>query len=136
SVRAEKWQSKLGKVKTDSEETRAINAHFDMLKKQVYDYESLLIKQGLPVDFDNMRNKLLGIEEKRRSLVQIFEDHNKQMEMLSGKEFAPGTVERYKTSLKHTTDFLKWKFNVSDVDIRSINHAFVTDYEFYLRDRK
>lgn len=133
SVRAEKWQSKLGKVKPDSEETRAINAHFDMLKKQVYDYESLLIKEGLPVNADNMRNKLLGVEEKQRSLVKIFEDHNKQIETLVGKEFAPGTLERYKTSLKHTIDFLKWKYNVSDVDIRSVNHAFITDYEFYLR---
>ncbi|MBX3165118.1 MAG: site-specific integrase [Bacteroidetes bacterium] len=132
-VEESKWIVSAGKLKGNSEEARITNEYLDTLKAQVYQHQTNLIKLGSPVDIDTMRNKLLGIEEKRRSLVQIFEDHNKQMEMLSGKEFAPGTVERYKTSLKHTTDFLKWKYNVSDVDIRSINHTFVADYEFYLR---
>jgi site-specific recombinase XerD len=52
---------------------------------------------------------------------------------LVGKEYAPGTLERYTTSLKHTLEFLKWKYNISDIEITKIDHAFITDYEFYLR---
>lgn len=66
-------------------------------------------------------------------LVPIFEDHNNKIEALLNQEFAPGTLERYKTSLKHTIDFLKWKYNVSDIDITKIDYIFVTEYEFYLR---
>jgi integrase len=58
------------------------------------------------------------------------------MESLVGKEFTLGTMKRYITSLRHTKNFLKWKFNVSDIDIRSIDHAFMKDYEFYLRSVK
>uniref|UniRef100_UPI00054B85E6 phage integrase SAM-like domain-containing protein n=1 Tax=Flavobacterium psychrophilum TaxID=96345 RepID=UPI00054B85E6 len=50
-----------------------------------------------------------------------------------GKEYAPGTLERYKTSLKHTIEFLEWKYKASDIEITKIDHAFVTDYEFFLR---
>ncbi|WP_082891217.1 phage integrase SAM-like domain-containing protein [Chryseobacterium glaciei] len=28
---------------------------------------------------------------------------------------------------------MKWKFNISDIDVRHINPGFVADYEFYLR---
>ncbi|WP_460552806.1 hypothetical protein [Ferruginibacter profundus] len=35
--------------------------------------------------------------------------------------------------MKHTVDFLKWKFNISDIDTRRIDYAFITEYEFYLR---
>lgn len=63
----------------------------------------------------------------------IFDDHNRKMAALVGSEFAPGTLERYTTSLNHTRDFLQWKFQVSDVDISKIDHAFITEYEFYLR---
>ncbi len=49
-----------------------------------------------------------------------------------GSEYAPGTLERYETSLKHTKDFLQWKYRVSDIDIEKIDHAFITEYEFYL----
>jgi site-specific recombinase XerD len=53
--------------------------------------------------------------------------------MLVGEEFAKGTLSRYNISLKHTQDFLSWKYNVSDIDIRKVDHAFITEYEFYLR---
>ena len=49
SVRPEKWVRNLGKVKPDNEEARATNVHLDMLKKQVYDYETLLRKEGAEV---------------------------------------------------------------------------------------
>jgi site-specific recombinase XerD len=66
-------------------------------------------------------------------LVPIFQDHNNKIKELIGKEYAPGTLERYTTSLKHTIEFMQWKYNMSDIDITKIDHAFVTDYEFWLR---
>jgi site-specific recombinase XerD len=66
-------------------------------------------------------------------LIPIFQDHNNKIKELLGIEYAPGTYERYQTSLKHTKDFLNWKYSISDIDITKIDHAFITDYEFYLR---
>ena len=71
-------------------------------------------------------------KQKPRLLVKIFENHNKQIEALVGSEYATGTLQRYKKSLKHTIDFLKWKYSVSDIDIRQFDHAFMTEFEFYL----
>ena len=132
-VEESKWSIQAGRVKGNSEEARSINVYLDMLRSQVYDHQTELIQRGLLVNADNMRNKILGVEERHRSLIQIFEDHNKQIEKLIGKEYSQGTVKRYTTSLSHTKDFIKWKFRVSDVDLRTIDHAFLTDYEFYLR---
>ena len=53
-----------------------------------------------------------------------------------GKEFAKGTLTRYKTCLSHTKEFLEWKYNISDIDIRNINYAFLNDFEFFLRTEK
>lgn len=66
-------------------------------------------------------------------LVGIFQDHNDKIETLVHQEYAPGTLQRYKTSLKHTVDFMQWKHNITDIDIAEIDHAFIMDYEFYLR---
>lgn len=35
-------------------------------------------------------------------------------------------------SLKHTQDFLKWKYNLTDIDTKLVDHAFIMEYEFYL----
>jgi len=79
------------------------------------------------------KRKLLGLDERKRMLIPIFQDHNDKIKKLIGKEYAPGTLERYKTSLKHTVEFLEWKYKISDIDITEVNHAFITDYEFFLR---
>jgi hypothetical protein len=48
-----------------------------------------------------------------------------------GKEYAKGTLTRYKTCLSHIKEFLKWKFNISDIEITEIDHAFIYDFEFF-----
>ena len=58
------------------------------------------------------------------------------MEALVGKEYAKGTLTRYRTCLSHTEEFLKWKFNVSDIEITEIDHAFISDFEFFLMTEK
>lgn len=38
--------------------------------------------------------------------------------------------------MSHIKEFLKWKFNVSDIEITEIDHAFIYDFEFFLRTEK
>lgn len=51
------------------------------------------------------------MSEKQRMLVPIFQNHNNQIKQLVEKEYALGTLELYTTSLKHTIEFMKWKYN-------------------------
>ncbi len=92
-----------------------------------------LIHKNQELSIENFKELLFGSDEKQRMLVPIFQDHNNKIKELVGKEYAPGTLERYTTSLKHTIEFLEWKYNISDIEISKINHAFISDYEFYLR---
>lgn len=132
-VESTKWCAKAGRLKGGSEDIRTINKYLDQLKNDVYNHENDLRSENKEVNYDNLKNKILGTEVKARTLVPIFQKHNDDVKALLGTEFAPGTLERYKTSLKHTVDFLKWKFNISDIDIKKINHEFITDFDFYLR---
>ncbi|MCL9806993.1 site-specific integrase [Flavobacterium amniphilum] len=128
-----KWSVEAGKMKGSSEEARSINSHLTLLKTQIIDAQMELIHKKIPVTTESLKSKILGVNEKARMLVPIFQDHNNKIKELVGKEYASGTLERYTTSLKHTIEFLEWKYSVSDIEISKINHAFITDYEFYLR---
>ena len=132
-VNPERWSSEGTKVKGTNEEARTINGHLDYLKNQVSEAEKRLFKKDIKVTSDNLKNELFGIGETKRLLIPIFEEHNNKIKELLGIEYAPGTYERYQTSLKHTKAFLNWKYSISDIDITKIDHAFITDYEFYLR---
>ena len=132
-VEKSKWSNELAKMKGTTEEARSINSYLDLMKSKVLDAQMELIHRNQTLSIENFKSKLLGTEERQRMLVPIFKDHNNKIKELVGKEYAPGTLERYTTSLKHTIEFMQWKYNVSDIDITKIDHAFITDYEFWLR---
>lgn len=132
-VEISKWSTEASKMKGTSEEARSINNHLDLLKSQIRDAEMELIHKKTVITTETIKRKLLGVDERARMLVPIFQDHNNKIKELVGKEYAPGTLERYTTSLKHTIEFMQWKYNISDIDITKIDHAFITDYEFWLR---
>jgi hypothetical protein len=132
-VEISKSSTETGKMKGSSQEARSINTHLDMFKIKIIDVQMELIHKNINITFEALKNRLLGTKERQRTLIPIFKDHNNKIKELVGKEYAPGTLERYNTSLKHTTEFLEWKYKISDIEISKIDHAFITEYEFYLR---
>jgi site-specific recombinase XerD len=132
-VEESKWSPEYAKMKGNSEETRSINSQLEIIKATIYETEKTLFMNNIEVDHDTFKKIYLGTSEKLRTLIPIFQDHNNKIKELLGKEYAPGTLERYTTSLKHTIEFMQWKYKISDIDIKQIDHAFIADYEFYLR---
>lgn len=131
-----RWNAHAGRANGTKEVTRALNAYLDDLQKKVYNAHSQLTEADEIITAESIRNKFLGKSEQPRSLIEIFKDHNRKVEALVGKEYTKGTLTRYETALKHTVDFLKWKYSLSNIDIRKIDHAFLMDFEFYLRSER
>ena len=128
-----KWNPVSQKVNGSTEGARSLNAYLKSLEQQVYDAHHEMIRDKEPVTARSLKNRLMGTGDVARTLVPIFEAHNQKVAALLNNGFAPGTLERYRTSLKHTIGFLQWKYQANDIDIRKIDHSFVTEYEFYLR---
>lgn len=130
---SEKWNSSAGRANGTKEDVKALNIYLDTLQAKVYEAHRCLLDIGETITAEAVKNRFTGKSEKPRMLVPIFQDHNNKIKALLGEEFSSGTLCRYTTALKHTTDFLQWKFGISDIDIRRIDHAFITEFEFYLR---
>jgi site-specific recombinase XerD len=61
------------------------------------------------------------------------QNHNDQVEQLIGKEFAAGTLERYKISLEHTRNFIAQKYQAADLEITKLDYEFISEYAFWLK---
>jgi len=133
-IREEQWSAEAGKMKGNSEEAKRTNSLLDAMRVRAFDYQREIMNEGKALTMHTFKVKWLDIvTERPRMLLQIFEHHNKQMKELIGQEFSPLTFERYTTSKKHTHDFMKWKYNVDDMNIKDMNYEFITDYEFWLK---
>lgn len=69
------------------------------------------MESNTEITAENLKNILLGKTDENRKLLKVFEDHNRQMKALVGKEFSEGTMERYTTSLAHTRAYIRVEQN-------------------------
>lgn len=127
------WNQEAEQAIGKKEETREFNNYLNTLQMKVFEARRVLIEGNKPVTAEGIKNLLTGQSEKPMFLLEIFKNHNDQMEALVGREFAPGTLERYKTSLAHTRAFIQWKYHVTDFDIKKIDYGFISEYEFWLK---
>ena len=133
TVEPERWSSESGKVKGTTEDARSLNAYIDIMRSKVYEHHKQLVENNVAITADKLKQSMLGIEERKKTLLAVFKYHNKQVKALIGKEYSAGTYERYQTVVKHLTDFLKWRDNTDDINLKDVNHKFITDFEFYLK---
>jgi len=136
SVNPKHWSSEANKAVGRSQDIRELNAYLDILTSKVYQNYKLLIEDNREVTAETLKSKVLGIDEKERTLLSVFKAHNVQVEKLLGKEFSPGTLERYKTAYKHLENFMQFQYKISDIPLKKINHEFITDLEFYLKTER
>ena len=94
----------------NSQEAKTLNLYLKTLEQKVYDFHYQMLKDENFVTAESLKSKLLGTEIEQRMLIPIFQEHNDKVEALVGQDFAAGTWERYRTFLKHTQEFINWKY--------------------------
>lgn len=96
------WNIDNQKAMGKSDYARSINKHFKTLEQNAYEIYREMLERKMPLTAQAFKDRLNGIKEEVsvRMLIPIFQEHNRQMEALIGKEYAPATAIRYQTTLK------------------------------------
>jgi len=128
-----RWNANADRCNGTKEDAKSLNAFLDILQTKVYEVRRQLLEKNETITSEKLKNTLKGINESARMLMKIFQQHNDEVKSLLGKDFSPGTLERYKTSFDHTKSFMEWKYGISDIDIKKLDYEFVSQYEFWLK---
>ena len=124
----DRWNVNSGRSNGTKEDVKSLNAYLDTLQTKVYEVRRQLLEKNESITAEGLRNTLKGTNGTARMLMNIFQQHNDDVKSLIGKDFSPGTLERYKTSFEHTRSFIEWKYGVSDMDIKKLDYEFVSIY--------
>jgi site-specific recombinase XerD len=128
-----KWNLGNSRATGNREDAKVLNAYIDSIMTKIYEAKRALLDDNRSVTADAIMKLVRGKKEDGKTILKIFEDHNNQMSALLGSEFAPGTLERYKTSLDHTRSFIKYKYDQQDFEIEQLDYDFISQYEFWLK---
>lgn len=133
SCEISRWNGDAGRCIGTKEESRMLNTYLDTIQTKIRIAHQMLLESGEPITSESLKNQLSGKAEKGRYLMQLFEEHNMRLKSLIGNGFEENTLKGYKTSVKHLTAFLKTNFGKTDIEIQSLNHSFILDFEYYLK---
>lgn len=128
-----KWNSEAGKVRGTRQEVRELNRYMDTIKNKVNRIYDQLLEKETFVSADIIKNIYSGKSKKHKMILVLFQEHNDKVESLIGKDFAPGTAERYKTAKKHVSDYILQEYKVVDIPIKDVDHIFISGFEYYLK---
>ncbi|UMB54235.1 site-specific integrase [Lutibacter sp. A64] len=135
-VLLEKWNTKAGKIRGTTSNARELNRYMDGIRNRVYRIHDKLSESESTITAEIIKNIFLGKDQKHKMLLEIFQNHNDQVEKLIGNGFAAGTAERYRTAKKHTEDYIKLEYNLEDIPVKDVDHKFITGFEYYLKTER
>lgn len=128
-----RWNASAGRATGLKEDAKALNSYLDVMCGKVYQAKKILMDADKLLTAENLKNVLTGQGEEKQMILAAFKHHNEQMKALVGQEFAPSTLMRYKTAHDHTAAFIKWKYQVDDVDVKDLDYEFVSQFAFWLK---
>ena len=130
-VQDSRWNVKANKVSGSNAESRNLNARLDDIKASLHriyhDFQRFDI-----VTPEKIKGEFLGLDESGETILNLFDKHNQDMESLIGISTTKATFQKYSVTRKHLANFIKKKYNVSDMALKSINYMFIHDFEIYM----
>ncbi|WP_113652767.1 site-specific integrase [Pedobacter namyangjuensis] len=131
-----RWNAKGGRAVGTKEDVRMLNTHLDQLQNAVYFAHQSVFDLGMPITAGLIKSSYLGTLSNSHTLLEAVADHNMKMEQLVGKDYVRGTLNRYKVLETHLKVFIRLRYGVADMDIRTINQTFLNGFDHYLRSDK
>lgn len=133
-VNPKNWSAQTGKVTGRGSEFTRINEMLDSIKATLHrHYQTILERDGY-VTAEKVRNIFLGKEEKAKTLLQVFAQHNEQYALKVGKTATQKTYTRYELTKNRLAEYIHNKYNLEDITFREINVVFIEGFYLFIRE--
>lgn len=128
-----KWDADTNHVDGKTKADKELNRTLDDMKASIRNHFYELERYEPTVTAEKVRNAFLGITARTESLMRLFDEYMEECRSLEGISKSQATVQKYDRCYRRVQEFLKAKYNISDIPLVEIGHKFITDLECYLR---
>ena len=133
TIEPELWDSAASKAIGRSSKIAEFNKRIEDIRHVIKEhYYDILNRHGY-VTAEMVKNAFTGVTAKEESLVPLYLQHLEDTKKLIGLSKADRTYKKYERMYRRVVDFMKKKYNITDIPLREIKLSFITDLEFFLR---
>lgn len=136
SINISEWLDKKGCARATTAKNKELNHYMEHIRSRLYEIQKDLEDEGKTVSAIALKNRYIGADEMKVTLVELYTEHNNKLKEHIGKEFAPATLVRHQTSMNHFIEFLQYKYKQDDILLKDITTNTIMEYEYYLRTER
>ena len=136
STLVENWDQTKGKLRTKDKLSTEINMYIDTVRAKVQNIHRQLEADNLEISAKEICNRFCGVEEKHKTLIEVFEEHNKEIKLLEGKGYAQKTIIRFEGTVRYLIEFLNKEYKKSDINLKDIDLPFIQKFDIFLKTEK
>ena len=124
------WDSQTTRVIGNN--SKSVNIQLEKIRIDIIKKYELLYKTNIIITaktiLDLYKNNSLLMD----GIINVFKQHNKNMNSLIGIEYSKGSYKNYITTIKHLKNYIKTKFNTDDISLNKLNYDFVYNFSHYI----
>ena len=135
-IEPSRWNSNTSRVMGRSEDAKIINDYLSILHTRVLKaYNNLMLTTDV-VTPKKLKDKVLGRSEVKYRLMELFEEHNDKVKKLIGKDYSKATYKKFDRIYRFTKDYLKRKYDTSDIILMDVDLEFIEGFETFLKTHR
>ena len=127
------WDNKRGYGIGSTGKIKSINKYLLSVQTSIYDKYKYLRELKTDVSPQDIKNAYLGIEEKGETILELYKEHNDNATNLIGIDYVADSVQRHTTTYRHIKKFIIKKYGKDDIEIKDIDHKFLSDLILYYK---
>lgn len=132
NIESGNWNANKGMAKGSREEIVRLNNFLEQFRSGIVESYQILLLQKKLITAELVKNKFIGEDQADFTLCKLMDYHNNEQTQV----LEPGTMKNYYTTQKYIKEFIKYRFKTSDKYLSELTYKFITDFEYYLRNRK
>jgi len=130
------WNPRESRLNGKSREAVVTNARLDKLLLAVNDAYDTLIERKQPFDAEAVKNLFQGGMATQTTLLKLFDRHIESMRQRIGVDRSPRTLPNYLYTRRAVAEFIKKRFNASDLAFGQLNEQFIREFQdFVVQDK-
>lgn len=133
NVVSKQWDVKANKAIGRANDVVETNLLIDKTRSSLFQIYRDLQDRGKRITAEVIKNSFLGLDTSYETLLSLFDKHNQDARKLIGKGLVADTVEKYELTRRRLHEFMTFKYNISDINIKEVNNMFILDFETYMR---
>ncbi|MDO3645306.1 site-specific integrase [Mucilaginibacter sp. L3T2-6] len=131
SIDPANWNANKGMAKGSKEEVVKLNNYLEQYRSGIVEsYQKLLLQKKL-ITAELVKDKFTGEDQAEFTLCKLMSYHNTEQAQV----LEQGTLKNYFTTQKYLKEFIQERFNTTDKYLSELTYKFITDFEFFLRNR-